>query len=115
MFKYIMKKLRCQGGFAAITGTKQLVTQLATKVISIITATLTSASDTITLTQASHGISSIDFVTAVNTAGVDAALLPGFQISYSGLVITIVTVEQDGTASTDWTSATIRMMVIGDN
>lgn len=99
----------------AITGTKQVVTQLATKVISIITATLGSASDTITLTQADHGISSIDMVVAVNSGGIDAALLPGFQISWSGLVITIVTVEQDGTPSTDWTSATIRLMVIGDN
>lgn len=100
---------------ATITGTKTVVTQLATKVICILTATLESASDVITLTQAAHGISSIDFVCAVNRAGVDAALLPGFQIDWSGLAITIVTLEQDGTASTDWTGATIRLMVIGDN
>ena len=99
---------------AAITGTKQVVTQLANKVISIITATLTSASDTITLTQASHGLSTIDMVVPVNTAGIDNLLLPGFQVSFSGLVITLVTLKEDGTASTDWTGATIRLMVIGD-
>ena len=99
----------------AITGTKQVVTQLSTKVISIITATIASASDTITLTQAAHGISSIDMVVPVVTAGADAAFNAGLQVSFSGLVITIVSFEQDGTPATDFTGTTVRLMVIGDN
>lgn len=99
---------------AAITGTKAVVTQFSKKVLAKITATLTSASDTVTLTQATHGISAIDAVIPILTGGADAALLAGLQVSFSGLVITIVSQAENGTASTDWAGATITLLVIGD-
>lgn len=72
-----------------------------------------SASDTITLTQATHGIRSISgIISAELTAGIDAALLT-CSATYSGLVITLVTYEQDGTAATDWTGAEARINILG--
>ena len=99
---------------AAITGTKTDVTRLSKKAMAIITATLGSASDTITLTKATHGISAIDFVAVVLEGGADAALLAGLQVSFSGLVITVVSQAENGTAATNWTDAAIRLLVIGD-
>jgi hypothetical protein len=78
-----------------------------------ITAVPASASDTITLTLASHGISEITgFIGWALTGGVDANLLTA-QISYSGLVITVVTKGADGLAATNWTNAGISIGIIG--
>lgn len=98
----------------AITGTKVVNTEFAgTKKIGWITATITSASDTVTLTQADHGFSSIDVAIPILTGGFDAALMH-CDASVSGLVITVTSKENDGTAATDWTGATIGLLVIGD-
>ena len=78
----------------------------------VITATVAAASDTITLTAAAHGISEIVGVQGVITGGLDAAF-SYLQISYSGLVITVASFEQDGTAATDFTGTTIELLVIG--
>ena len=78
-----------------------------------ITCVPSSASDTITLTKATHGISTINgIVSAELTAGIDANLQTCSATS-SGLVITLVTYEADGTAATDWTSAAARITVLG--
>jgi len=78
-----------------------------------VTATVASASDTITLTAADHGITAItQIVGAVITAGQDAAFT-AIGVSFSGLVLTVTSVEQDGTASTDWTGTTVAVTVIG--
>lgn len=71
-----------------------------------------SASDTITLTLATHGISEILGVLPHLTAGYDAALAGAFT-TFSGLVITLVTTASAGTAATDWTGATADVYVIG--
>jgi hypothetical protein len=99
----------------AITGTLALGTGMtgASYKICVITATVASASDTITLTAATHGITAITgIVGAVITGGQDAAFT-AIGVSFSGLVLTVTSVEQDGTASTDWTGTTVSITVIG--
>lgn len=98
---------------AAITGTLAGKTEFSGdyKVIKV-TIVPGSASDTVTLTQATHGISEILQVMPHLTAGYDAALA-GIFATFSGLVITVVTTAAAGTAATDWTGATAELVVIG--
>lgn len=97
----------------AITGTLGKRTELGGEwKILVLTATVASASDTITLTAATHGVSEIGgIVGLVITGGQDAAFTSA-SASYSGLVITVTSVEQDGTPSTDWTGTTISISVL---
>lgn len=97
----------------AITGTAAGITEFAGdyKVLKL-TIVPASASDTVTLTAATHGISEILAVLPNLTAGYDAALA-GIFATFSGLVITVVTTAAAGTAATDWTSATAELIVIG--
>lgn len=98
---------------AAITGTLSKVTEFSGdyKVVHL-TIVPTSASDTVTLTKAKHGISEILTTFPKLTAGYDAALA-GIFTTHSGLVITVVTTAAAGTAATDWTGATGEILVIG--
>jgi hypothetical protein len=98
---------------AAITGTLAGTTEFAGdyKVLKL-TIVPTSASDTVTLTAATHGISEILYVIPKLTAGYDAALA-GVFATFSGLVITVVTTAAAGTSATDWTGATGELLVIG--
>lgn len=98
----------------AIIGTKILGTELAGKQkIVTVTATVASADDSITLTAADHGITAITaIVSCVPTAGLDTAWTY-LQAAFSGLVITLVSLEQDGTPSTAWTTTTVSVTVIG--
>ena len=97
-----------------ITGTKAVLTEFSGEYkLLTVTATVAAASDTITLTQATHGISEITgIVGLVITGGQDAAFTAA-SASFSGLVITVTSVEQDGTAATDFTGTTISVTVIG--
>lgn len=99
----------------AITGTLAGKTEFAGdyKVLKI-TCVPASASDTVTLTLATHGIDEILFTIPKLTAGYDAALA-GVFTTHSGLVITVVTTASAGTAATDWTGATAEILVIGRN
>lgn len=82
------------------------------KLVSV-TATLGSASDTIVLTQAETGIQSIaGVVGAVITGGADAAFT-WLQVAASSMTLTVVSFEQDGTPSTEWTGTTVAITVIG--
>ena len=98
----------------AITGTKILGTELSGKYQMLtVTATCGAASDTITLTAATHGITAItSIVGAVVTGGLDAAFT-NIQVSFSGLVLTVVSLEADGSAATDFTGTTVSITVIG--
>lgn len=98
----------------AITGTLAKATEFGGDYkILVITATVGSASDEITLTAADHGISEIaGIVGLVITGGQDAAFT-AVSASFSGLVITVTSVEQDGTAATDFTGTTISVTVLG--
>lgn len=97
----------------AITGTFVKATEFAGdyKVVEL-DIVPASASDTVTLTLASHGISEILAVIPRLTAGYDAALA-GIFATFSGLVITVVTTAAAGTAATDWTGAAGKLLVIG--
>jgi hypothetical protein len=98
----------------AITGTLAKRTEFGgDQKLYVITATVAAASDTITLTQATHGISEISGIVGVAiTGGMDAAFT-NVQVSFSGLVITVVSVEYDGTAATDFTGTTISIGLVG--
>ena len=81
--------------------------------VRVITCVPCSASDTITLTEATHGIKTIrSIISSELTAGIDANL-QSCSATSSGLVITLKTYEADGTAATDWTGAAARIAVIG--
>ena len=98
----------------AITGTKAIGKEFAAgyKLLTV-TATVAATSDTITLTEATHGIKAItSIVGCVVTGGLDAAFT-AVQASFNGLVITVVSLEQDGTAATNFTGTTISVTVIG--
>lgn len=97
----------------AITGTKAVATEFAGDYKALILDIVPgSASDTVTLTAATHGLTEIVAVIPQLTAGYDAALA-GIFATFSGLVITVVTTAAAGTAATDWTNATARLIVIG--
>ena len=79
-----------------------------------VTAPVGSSSDTITLVQATCGIQSIaNIVGWAITGGLDIAFC-FLQVSFSGLVITVASFEQDGTVATDFTGTTIAVTVVGN-
>jgi len=98
----------------AITGTLQLGTELGGRYkLVVVTATVASASDTITLTAATHGITAItSIVGAVITGGIDDAFTM-IQVTFSGLELTVVSKGQDGLDADDFTGTTISIAVIG--
>lgn len=97
----------------AIVGTKVSLTEFAgQQKILLITATVAAASDTITLTEATHGVTEIvGIVGATITGGLDAAF-SYLQVSFSSLVITVASFEQDGTAATDFTGTTVTLALL---
>lgn len=99
---------------AAITGTLAKKTEFSGdfKLI-VITAPIESASDTITLTAASHaGAVSIEAIVGLVITGGQDAAFTGASASFSGLVVTVVSVEQDGTPSTAWGDTTISLSLL---
>lgn len=97
----------------AITGTKIKASELAgdTKIY-IATCTPASASDTITFVAATHKFRTIFGVWAQIESGLDANFTL-LQVSFSGLVVTIVSKKADGTTSADdWTGVVIRLLIV---
>lgn len=96
----------------AITGTKVVASEFAGDykllILSIVPA---SASDTVTLTAAAHGISEIVAVMPQLLSGQDAALQT-ILATFAGLVITVITETSAGGVATDWTGATARLWVL---
>ena len=78
----------------------------------ILTATLLTDSDTIVLTADDNGISEIVYAGAHLTGGIDDHLTY-LQTSYSSLTITIESFEADGSEATNFTGATVEVLVIG--
>src|SRR5688572_23890840 len=98
----------------AITGTKAYAGELAGEVkLLTVTAPVASASDTITLTAAAHGgvTEIVGIVGAVITGGLDDSFT-ALQVSFSGLVLTVVTLEADGTVSDEWTGTTVAITLL---
>lgn len=98
---------------AAITGTKVSLTEFAgQQKILLITATIESASDAITLTRATHGVNEIVGIVGLTITGGQDAAFTSASASFSGLVITVVSVEQDGTPSTAWGDTTVAIALL---
>ena len=96
----------------AITGTKTVLTEFGGQYkILHITATLAAASDTITLTAATHGITVITGIVGANIKTGVAATFQTLSVSFSGLVITVVSWREVATAATTW--GDIELTVIG--
>ena len=99
---------------AAITnpGTKATEFSGEYKICSMYNLAMASASETMTLSWANNGISTIQNVIVTVNAGQDAAFT-AVAASFSGLVITITAVGQDGLAATDFTGTTVNLLVVG--
>lgn len=98
----------------AISGTKVLGTELAGayKILQV-TCVPASASDEVTLSLATHGITTIGAILGCEIqAGQDADLQTA-HATYSGLVITVVTLNAAGANATNWTNAVVRLTVLG--
>lgn len=96
----------------ALTPTKVAKTELAGDLsLYVCTITPASASDTVTFVAATHKFRKIYAVLAEIESGADANLLT-VQPSFSGLVVTVVTKGADGLAATDWTGASIRLVLV---
>lgn len=79
----------------------------------VLTATIGSTSDTIVLTEAQTGCTTISgIVGGVITGGLDAAFTT-IQVSFSSMTITVASFEQDGTVATDFTGTTVAVAVLG--
>jgi len=97
----------------AITGTIAKTTEFSGQYkILCLTATIAAASDTITLTEADHKVSEIGAILGlVITGGQD----DGFMVvsaSYSGLVVTVVSLGEDGLAADEFTGTTIALTLL---
>lgn len=98
----------------AITGTLAKITEFSGNYkLLTVTATMAAASDTITLTLASHGISEIAGIVGVVLTGTPDANFLAVSASYSGLVITVKAWNAAGTASTAFADADISVTLIG--
>lgn len=113
MGKILSGLLKNKKGMAVLTGTKVIDSELAGDwKILIKTVVPASASDTLTLVRATDKITEIAGVFPHIETGQDSALA-GIFATFSGLVITLTTTAAAGSAATDWTSATARLLIIG--
>lgn len=97
---------------AALTPTKVALTELSGDLkIYVATVTPSSASDTITFVAATHKFRKIYAVMPFLTAGIDS-LLQTCAATFSGLVVTLTTYNPEGTAATDWTAASVTLVML---
>lgn len=97
---------------ATVTPTKVTASELAgDKKLYIATFTPAAATDTITFVAATHKFRTIYGAFPFLEAGMDS-LLQTITATFSGLVVTVKTWAGDGTAATDWTSASARLLVV---
>lgn len=94
---------------AALTPTKVALTELSgDQKLYIATVTPTTASDTVTFVAATHKFRKIYGVWGQIVSGMGTTFL-ALQISFSGLVVTIVSKGQDGNDATAW--GVVRLLV----
>jgi len=99
---------------AAITNPGTSVTEFSGdyKLLALNDLSITTASDALTLSYADNGISEITTV----VGGISGGLSNTFsyiQTSFSDLVVTVASFEEDGTESTGWGSATVNLLIVG--
>lgn len=98
---------------AALTATDVKQTEFGGDIkVRVFTVAPSTSTDTVDL---SSYFDTLYAVIPVTESGSDAALNAGVQASFSGTTVTLETFEQDGTPATNWTSASIRLIVIGEN
>ena len=99
---------------AAITNPGTNVTTFSGdfKILALDTLSVTTASDALTLSFVDNGITEIANVIGGVSGGLDTAF-SYVQTSFSGLVVTVASFENDGTAATDFTSTTVNLLIIG--
>lgn len=97
----------------ALTNPKTKPTEFAGKykILAIDSLAIATASDTLTLSAADNNVEGIVTVVASPSGGQDAAFT-AVSASFSGLVITITSVEQDGTAATEFTGTKVNLLVV---
>lgn len=96
---------------AALTPTVVRKTEFAgNQKIKIITVTPSTATDTVDL---SSYFTTIDMALPVIIAGADAALQT-VEPSISSTTLTLYTFASGGTVATDWTGASIKVLLIGE-
>lgn len=99
---------------AAITNPKTKVTEFAGdyKLLPLDGLSLTSASEALTLSYTDNHISEITTVVGSISSGLSTTF-SYIEVSYSGLIVTIESFEQDGTDATGWGSAKVNLLVVG--
>ena len=99
---------------AAITNPGTKVTEFAGeyKLLALNALSITTASDALTVSWADNGISEITTVVG-SISNEYSNTFSYIETSFSGLVITVKSFEQDGTASTGWGGAKVDLLVVG--
>lgn len=97
----------------ALTNTKIKPTEFCgtKKLLYFDSLSIATASDTMTLSLADNNVSTIYSVMVCPSGGQDAAFT-AVQATFSDLEITITSVEQDGSAATNFTGTKVNLWVI---
>ena len=100
---------------ATIIGTKQLLTEFAGQYkLVTITAPIAATSDTIAITLAAHGITTVyAIVGATITGGQDAAFTNVQVTKTSGTSLTVLSKKATGAAADEFTGTTVVISVLG--
>jgi hypothetical protein len=98
----------------AIVGTKQVLTELGGEYkLVVLTATVASADDAITISLASHGISAVSSIVGhAITSGLAAGFMAITVAKTSATILTITSVGEDGLAATTFGNISIAVLGI---
>jgi hypothetical protein len=99
---------------AAITNPGTNVTEFSGeyKALSLNGLSVATASDALTLSFVDNGIAEIQNVVGSISGGLSATF-SFIQTSFSGLVVTVASFKEDGTAATGWGDATVNLLIVG--
>jgi len=99
---------------AAITNPGTNVTEFSGeyKLLPLNDLSITTSSDALTLSYADNGISEITSIIGGVSGGLDAGF-SYIETSYSGLVVTVASFKNDGTAADEFTGTTVNLLIIG--
>jgi hypothetical protein len=99
---------------AAITNPGTNVTEFSGeyKMLALAQLSITTASEAITLSYAENGITEITTIVGGISGGCSTTF-SYLETSFSGLVVTVASFVEAGTASTGWGSATVDLLIIG--
>ena len=98
---------------AAVVPTIISQTVLSGKRLLILTATIANTSSTFTLSLATHGVRTLYGIFVQIEDGMDGDFQT-VQASFSGLDVTLKSLQADGGAADEWTDTTVRILCIVD-